>query len=208
MLVGIDISHWNEALVKSKGYRWLCDNDFVIMKATEGVNYVDKYMNEYVNMLYQGKTEPLMGFYHFARPDKGYSAIDECEWFLSKVRQFVGKAIFVIDVEAGALKVNNLDKWVDDFCMHFYNQTGVKPLIYCSEAEAHRFKKAAEHDCGLWVAKWSLNKPSAKKIKPFPFYALWQYDVIKESGHDLDVDYFIGNADQWRAYTKVGDING
>lgn len=209
MLQGIDISHWNEALVKSCGYRWLCDHDFVIMKATEGINYADKYMNTYVNMLYQGKVNPLMGFYHFARPELGNPADIEAEWFISKIYPYIGKALFALDVEAGALKYKDLDNWVNDFCMYFYERTGVKPLIYCSEAECHRFKKASANDCGLWVAKWSSNKPTASKIKPFKIWAIWQNAVVKQFNHSLDLDYFNGTEEAFRAYCKKRvDVDG
>lgn len=201
ILSGIDISHWNEALVKSAGYKWLATFDFVIMKATEGVNFTDKYLSTYINMLYQGKTNPLYGFYHYARPETGTSAESEAKHFLNTIGSHVGLAMFILDVEGEALKVKDLDTWVYKWAKTVYDITGVKPLIYCSESTCEKFKKACEFGCGLWCAKWSENKP--KNIKPWTFFALWQNAVKKVHGHNLDFDIFNGTETQFRKYCEV-----
>lgn len=200
-LKGIDVSHWNESLILSMGTKWVSSFDFVIMKATEGITYCDKYMGKYVNMLFEGKANPLYGFYHFARPDKGNSAIAEADYFITRVSSYNGRALYILDVEAEALKVKNLDQWVYDWAKTVYDKTGVLPLIYCSEAECKRFKKAAELGCGLWVAKWSEKKPT--KISPWKFYAIWQYKVDKVFGHSLDLDLFNGTEEAFRKYCAI-----
>ena len=112
-----------------------------------------------------------------------------------------GQTLIALDIEAGALRVKNIDEWALVWCEFVYNQTGIKPLIYCSESECKRFKKCAEWGCGLWVAKWGDKKPD--KIKPFPFWAIWQYS----SNHIVscvrcDVNKFNGTREQFLKYCE------
>lgn len=196
MLKGLDISHHNKNM---KDIRVLNKYDFIIMKSSEGSTYRDPALAFYMNILNKNM---LKGFYHFARPENGNLAKSEASNFLSSILKYIdGRAILALDVEAGALNYKDLDKWVYDFCKYVYDATGIRPMIYCSEAECHRFKKAAAFSCGLWVAKWSITKPSKSKIKPWEFWAIWQKsDREVVSGVRCDLDYFNGSKEQFIKY--------
>lgn len=196
MLKGLDLSHHNKNM---KDIRTINKYDFVIFKATEGATYKDPALNFYMSVIDKKK---LKGFYHFARPENGNSPRAEASNFLSSILKYIdGKTILALDVEAGALKYKELDLWVGDFCMYIYEATGIRPLIYCSESECYRLKKAAVLGCGLWVAKWGLVKPSKNKIKPWSLWAIWQ-KTNKEvvSGVRCDLDYFNGTKEQFVKY--------
>lgn len=199
MLTGIDISHYNYHMVN---YDDLNKLDFVIMKSTEGVRFRDSTMVNYLSFL-----NPFMlrGFYHFARPDLGNAPEAEAYHFINYVKKYInGRTILALDVEAEALKVKDIDAWVCVWCQVVEMETGVKPLIYCSAAECKRFKGAADLGCGLWVAKWSDKKPTEKQIKPWPFWAIWQYSSQGVfSCVRTDLDYFNGTEDQFLKYAEV-----
>lgn len=205
MIKGVDISNHNIDHLSSINFAPLLDrSSFVIMKASEGATYKDRYLDLYYNLLHgsnDGRPDPdrLYGFYHYARPD--YENIPKLEAanFLRHVRHHAGFALFALDVEGLALTLSQarLDKWVKEWCQIIIDETGVKPLIYCSESNTRRFPSAAALDCGLWVAKWGKTKP--KSIKPWELYAIWQDGT---TGGKLDTDYFNGSADAWRKYCK------
>lgn len=198
MIKGIDISHHNKNMkdpVQIKTF------DFVIMKASEGATYRDPALSYYMNILEDGKA--VTGFYHFARPENGNSPQAEAENFLRTIRNYKPPFILALDVEAGALNYKDLDNWTCDWCKYVYKSTGIKPMIYCSEAECKRFKKCAEFSCGLWVAKWSNNRPSSAKIKPWKIWAIWQYsDKGIVSGVRTDLNYFNGDKNQLLKYAE------
>lgn len=199
MLSGLDISKHNRAM---KDVDALNDFDFIIMKATEGATFRDSSL-QYYN--YALADNMLKGFYHFARPDRGNSAKSEASNFVTTILKYNdNKSILALDLEDKALNVPCLDDWALDFVQYVYNATGKKMLIYCSLAEVKRFKKCAAFGCGLWVAKWSLVKPTKKSLKPWEFFAIWQDSNKKMvSGVKCDHDYFNGTKDQFLKYCEA-----
>lgn len=200
MLSGIDVSRHNRNM---KDINKINDFDFVIMKASEGATYRDSSLSYYNYAIETERT--LKGFYHFARPDNGNSAKSEASNFVTSILKYDGKtALLALDLEGKALNVPCLDLWALEFAKYVYNATGKKILIYCSEAEAYRFKKCAEFGCGLWVAKWSAFKPTKKKIKPFEVFAIWQNtNNMTFSGVKVDHDYFNGTVEQYLRYCEA-----
>ena len=105
MLNGIDVSSNNRGLsiqsVKA---------DVVIVKATEGTTYVNpQFERQAGDTLDSGK---LLGIYHYAHND----VIAEADYFLSKVGDYLGKAVLVLDWEATAALaagVGAAKKWLD-----------------------------------------------------------------------------------------------
>ena len=198
-LIGLDISHHNKNMKDLHDLNLL---NFVIMKATEGVKFKDPAMKTYLSIL-----DPLMlrGFYHFCRADLGNAPEDEAMHFINTIGKNIdGKTILALDVEAGALKVPNIDGWCSIWMQVVEMATGIKPMIYTSQAECKRFQGVHDLGCGLWVAKWSKNAPTQKQISPWDFYAIWQYtsDNIF-SGVRTDADIFNGSREQWLKYAEV-----
>ena len=197
MLSGIDISHHNKNM---KDVSAINDFDFVIMKASEGCTYQDTSRKQFSMALNE---DTLRGYYHFARPENGNSARGEAMNFIYAVSPYLNKKpLLALDVEAGALNFKDLDNWVEEWCKVVMEYTHVKPLIYTSEAETYRFKKAAALGCGLWCAKWSNNKP--KKISPWKFWAIWQYSSKGNvSAVRTDLNYFNGTREQFVKYCEA-----
>ena len=201
MLKGIDISHHQRGITKFGK-----DVDFVIIKATEGVGYVD----DQCDRLYQQakKDGKLLGVYHFARPDLNNSAISEADWFVKNIKGYIKEAILVLDWESGYL--GNV-AWVKTFLDRVKELTGVKPLLYASRSPINtfNFSSVANADYGLWVADYGANTGEAGRkpvVKWWSFYALWQYTSrghISGYSGNVDMNYFYGDAEAWRKYANA-----
>ena len=202
-LKGIDISKWQAGIDLSK-----VDCDFVIVKATEGIGYVDRKCDSFYQQAKRlGKK---LGFYHFARPRN--DAVREAQYFYNNTKNYFGEAIPILDWEAeNKSDVAWAKRWLDEV----YRLSGVKPLIYMSEsvANAYNWSSVANADYGLWVAKYRDNNPdynynmsnagSRPRVKWWKFYCMWQWTSTgRLSGYNgnLDCNVFYGDGTTWDKY--------
>lgn len=202
---GIDISMWqrdiNLSAVKA---------DFVIVKATEGIGYVDKSCDMiFQKALSLGKK---LGFYHFARPTANNDPIREADFFYENCKGYFGKAIPILDWEAeNKQNVAYAKAWLD----RVYQRSGVKPVIYMSESvvNSYDWSSVANADYGLWVAKYRDNNPdynynmanagSLPKVKWWKFYCMWQWTSsgrLNGYNGNLDCNVFYGDETTWDKY--------
>ena len=200
---GIDISKWQSGIDLSA-----VNADFVIVKATEGIGYVDKSCDGFFQKaLSLGKK---LGFYHFARPTN--DPVREADFFYENCKGYFGKAIPILDWEAeNKQNVAYAKAWLD----RVYQRSGVKPVIYMSEsvANAYNWSSVANADYGLWVAKYRDNNPdynynmanagSRPKVKWWKFYCMWQWTSTgRLNGYsgNLDCNVFYGDGTTWDKY--------
>ena len=205
MLKGIDISHHQKGLDLSK-----IDCDFVIIKATEGVGYVDECCDTFFQQgLNLGKK---LGFYHFARPVN--DAVKEAQFFYNNTKNYFHHAIPVLDWEMeNRSDVAWAKRWLDEV----YRLSGVKPIIYMSfnDMRAYNWKPVVEGDYGLWIASHGKNRVcynynKSWAVKPTPkwwsFMALWQWGsqcYLNGWNGNLDVNEFYGDAAAWDRYAGI-----
>lgn len=195
---GIDISNHNRDFVlnTNMGKHLLSTADFVWMKATEGRNFVDKTICEYVNEIAK-LDKRVVGFYHYARPDLN-KATDEAEHFvetvhsLSKLLHDYCAVLMALDWEGLSLSFS--PEWAEEWVSIISKKVGVKPLIYLSEsvAQSSEWKGLVSMDVGLWVAKWSDVTP---RSGAWPFYAFHQYN-----SSPIDMNIFNGSCEQLIKY--------
>ena len=200
---GIDISKWQSGINLSA-----VNADFVIVKATEGIGYVDKSCDGFFQKaLSLGKK---LGFYHFARPTN--DAVREAEYFYNNCRGYFGKGIPILDWESGnTSNVAWAKRWLD----RVYQLSGVKPVIYMSESvvNANDWSSVAAADYGLWVAKYRDSNPdynynmanagSRPRVKWWKFYCMWQWTSsgrLNGYNGNLDCNVFYGDGTTWDAY--------
>lgn len=210
-LNGIDISNWQRGINLSK-----VPCDFVIAKATEGIGYVDKSCDGFIQQAL--KLGKKIGFYHFARPTANNDPIREADYFYNNCKGYFGKGIPILDWEAeNKHNVAWAKRWLDEV----YRLSGVKPLIYMSEsvANAYNWSSVANADYGLWVAKYRDNNPdynynmtnagTRPRVKWWKFYCMWQWTStgrLNGCNGNLDCNVFYGDQSTWDAY--VGNSTG
>lgn len=171
----------------------------VIVKATEGTDFVDAYCDKYVQQLI--KARKPWGFYHFAGNG---SPAQEAHWFYKNCSNYFDHGIPILDWE-GEQSVD----WVNQFVNQIYGDTAIWPWIY---GNPWRFNQGGvEPNCMRWIAAYpSVAHPTfdqAETWKPPSadgVVGAWQFcsdGRLNGYGGDLDCDLFYGDKTAWLKYT-------
>lgn len=193
-LQGIDIASYQTGIDLS-----VVPCDFVIVKATEGVNYTNPdFSRAYTQAKEQNK---LVGIYHYAN---GAGATAEADYYLSVVGDRVGDAILVLDWEQGGNSafgnVSYAKQWLD----HVYSKTKVRPLIYMSKSVTYGYDwSAVAPNHGLWVAQYADTNPTNYQNNPWTDtngYGAWSSPVIFQYTSTGRLSGWSGNLDLNLAY--------
>lgn len=205
MLNGIDISNWQRDI----GIDSLCKADFVIVKATGGISYVDSSCDRFVQYCIAHNIP--WGFYHFQNDDKkNRSATEEAEYFYKNCKNYFGKGIPILDYE----RYNtNATSWIEEFCKCIHDWSGVWPIIYMNSDYINNKKVCAnswvKQKCGLWLAGYPKNYTNYPANKNCPYrhngwtLAIWQFtSSLSFAGKKLDGDIFYGDSSAWTMYAK------
>lgn len=157
---GIDISNWQENVnfskVKSDGI------EVVIIKATEGIKFVDKRLDEH----YKGaKDQGLkIGFYHFMSDTTNPKDQAKDFWNVIKDKKF--DVIPVLDIEKENQGRNA--KGVTDRCIEFLNEfktlSGYECIIYTYTYFAKSKLDNRLKNYPLWIAHYDVNTPGDNGI--------------------------------------------
>lgn len=220
-LNGIDISNWQATINLDQ-----VQADFVICKATGGVNFVDRMFRSFADKtLSQGR---LLGFYHFAH-DNGSSASpeEEANFFYQQTKDYIGKGVPILDFEASdLLHYDGADSavggtgWALRFLEAYYTLSGVRPMVYTSihYARTLDWSQVADKGYKLWVAQYLENKEQdgyrttedtstdCYGTGAFDYYYMHQYTSrgrLAGYAGNLDLNKFYGNADDWRALAQI-----
>ena len=199
---GIDISRWQKGINLA-----VVPCDFVIVKATQGINYISAQFEKQIRQAEQlGK---YLGVYHYASSG---GAIGEAEHFLSVVKDYIGKAILVLDWE-GKDNVNfNNPGYAKDWLAYVRQKTGITPFIYMSKSVCRQY--AWDNSYPLWCAQYANKKPTGYQDKPwtddkgFGVWAGCQIYQYSPSGHlpgyddSLDLDKAYISGEEWLAYAQ------
>lgn len=200
---GIDISNWQASLNAGK-----VEADFVIVKATEGIGYVNPSCDTHYQQA--KKAGKKLGVYHFAR-NSSNDAIAEADFFLKHVQGYIKEAILVLDWEDAVGDV----AWAERFIRRVIEKAGIVPMIYMSESVvlSHNWASVAKLNVGLWIAKYrdmasdyNYNMDlagEAPAVKHWGSYAMWQWTSsgrLDGYAGDLDLNVFYGDASAWDKY--------
>lgn len=205
---GIDISHWQRGI-----YLAAVDCDFVIIKATQGTNYIDPcFQKFYAQAMSLGKKIGLYHYYGSGEPEA------QAEHFLQTVRSYIGKSVLVLDWEVDQnpdfKKGPALPKRFLDYVLA---KTGVHPLIYMSKSVCREYNwtEVVKGNYGLWMAQYANKKPTGYQDKPwtdqkglgaFKGYAIHQYSSagrLPGYGGSLDLDIAYMTPAAWDKYAKA-----
>lgn len=197
MLNFLDTSNWQGGYTPA-----LTGADAVIVKATEGANYVDPYCD---SIIQQCKSAGLpWGFYHFAGIG---DATSEAAFYLDNCRNYFGQGIPVLDWEG-----NQGVEWVNAFVEYVHAQTGVWPWIY---GNPWRFNQGGVNpNCARWVASYpDVAHPTWDQAQGWDCPAAdgnvvaWQFcsdGAVYGIAGNVDLDLFYGTKEQWQAYARGG----
>ena len=190
---GIDISGWQRSMNLER-----VNFDFVIVKATEGTGYVNSGFNNFCDTAL--RMSKCLGLYHYA---KGENYAKEADFFIEKVKNYIGKSILVLDWESsGNSQFGKTDReWVKNWCDYVFNKTGIKPVIYISKSIMPKFEGLGYE---FWIAQYANNKPTGYQDKPWNEGAykclIRQYaSTGRLNGYNgnLDLNKFYGDANDW-----------
>ena len=199
VLKGIDISN------HQKGFNLRATKpDFVIVKATEGLGFVDKYCDGFVQDAI--RLNIPFGYYHFARSN---DPAKEATYFYENTKNYVGKGIPILDFE-----VPNPNSWLETWCKTFYGLSRIKPWFYTYDDYINNQGYGTpwiKANCGLWLAGY----PRAYTSYPSPdcpyrhdgwTLAAWQFTgSLAMGGMSVDGDFFYGDRKAWNAYVGSFD---
>lgn len=200
---GIDISNHQAGLNLAN-----VPCDFVICKATEGIGFVDRYCDGWIQKALQlGKKA---GVYHFATGASSGTA--EADFFYQNIRGYVGKAILVLDWEGSA--ANRGVSYAKAFLDRIYRLTGVRPLIYLSNSivTGYDWSSVANAGYGLWNAGYYAGYQTMGYNPDAPLYGgtgKWEFCTMYQytsSGRltgwngNLDLNVFYGDRAAWDRY--------
>lgn len=195
MLNFLDTSNWQGGYSPA-----LTGADAVIVKATEGTNFVDPYCDSIIQQAVVAGMP--WGFYHFAGDG---DAVAEAVHFINNCSGYFGSGIPVLDWEG-----NQGVDWVNRFVETVHEQTGVWPWIY---ANPWRFNQGGVNpNCARWVASYpDVASPTWIQAQGWECPAAdgnvvaWQFcsdGSVNGIAGDVDLDLFYGTKEQWQAYAR------
>ncbi|MFH5809085.1 GH25 family lysozyme [Lactiplantibacillus plantarum] len=189
--------------------------DFVLVKATEGIDYTNPEFNGHAKQtLSAGKK---LGVYHFIRNDSDIKK--QANYFLTVVKPYIGKAMLVLDFEntTGSTIQNQTGvglakQWLD----YVYQQTGVRSVLYTGVSceNSLDWSSVVKANYGLWIAQYN-NYNVVNGYQPRDLYGSlknWKTAVMFQytsTGRlpgwngNLDFDVFYGDKSAWDKYAKA-----
>lgn len=188
--------------------------DAIIIKATEGLNYINPACNDqYASAKAGGKR---VGLYHFADP--GSDAITQANFFVNNVRNYIvdEHALPFLDWEADAIALG--PAWAEQWLDEVARLTGASPMIYMSKATTNQYNwSSVAAKYGLWGAQYATTAPQYGFIQD-PWtddnaWGAWGVPTIFQyssngrlqgwdGGLDLSIAYLDG--DTWDKFTTLG----
>jgi GH25 family lysozyme M1 (1,4-beta-N-acetylmuramidase) len=202
-LNGLDVSNHNTVDLRK------VPGDFVFIKASEGVGWVDPRLGEHVvNARAAGM---IPGFYHFARPaaSTGNTAEAEAAWFLSCIRPYLQPGdLTSLDWEA---ENQHLTDWADEFSDRVKAKCGATSFLYAGTGAINAGNwTGPEQKWPLWYPNYGKNEPGGYNPQPAPTHTtwaaglkIWQYSSrgrIPGYDGDLDLNVFYGTRDDLLKY--------
>lgn len=191
----LDTSNWQGGYSPA-----LTGADAVIVKATEGIDFVDPYCDSIIQQAIAAGMP--WGFYHFAGDG---DAIEEATHCIQNTINYFGHGIPVLDWEGG----QSVD-WVNEFVAEVYSSTRVWPWIY---ANPWRFDQCGVNpNCARWVASYpDVASPTWSQAQGWDCPAAdgnvvaWQFcsdGRVNGIDGNVDLDLFYGDKGQWSAYAR------
>ena len=151
------------------------NEDAVMIKATQGLNYVNPY-KDYVAKQALNQNKPL-GFYHYA---SGGNPVTEASYFVNDIKGYLpnsNKPILWLDWEHGDNAAWGNGYWAKQFTDEVRRLTGVQPGIYTGPEGVAQTQQYLANNTALWFAGY----PTMSDVgwNPIPFSTLYNTGAWK-----------------------------
>lgn len=190
---GIDVSEYQGTILWDSVH--LVENEFpiqfVFVRATAGVDYVDKKFAE--NWVATKKMGLIRGAYHYYRPDENSKL--QADLFIKNVALRKGDFPPVLDIEQMPKRQSmaELKKGIRNWLERVEQHYGVQPILYSGERFYTDFLKEDFSEYTCWIANYNFFVENLK-----PQWQFWQFtekgSVYGISGF-VDVNIFNGTED-------------
>lgn len=195
---GIDISNWQKGIDLAA-----VPCDFAICKATLGTGYTSADCARQVEQaMALGKK---VGVYHYIG---GQGAVAEMDFFIDSIKNWVGKAMIVLDWEQGENGAWDNLGYLEQCIARVKERTGIPPVVYAS-ASVFPWDLCKKHNCGTWVAQYANNNATGYQDAPWNEgkygCMMRQYSShgrLPGYGGNLDLNKFYGDASAWDKYAN------
>lgn len=185
---GIDVSHHNGWIDWNK----VAENkhiQFVYVKATQGVGYVDPMFRR--NVKEARKVGLEVGVYHFFTSKK--TGKEQFAYFKNTIRhKYIGTIVPVVDVEYSGVKgmgAANLRRELKDFCQLVEKEYGRKPVIYTNSGIYNGWMNGEFDDYIMWICRYGI-KPHLKNNAPYQIWQFTEHGRVNGIGGYTDLDVF------------------
>lgn len=194
---GIDVSHHNGNI----DFRKVAADsvDFVIIKATEGVDFSDSCMIRN----YRGAVDAglRVGFYHFFRFDRG--GVRQGRHFMARVQDLPADLPLVIDVETA-----HNDESVDYYkvvgrlrdMIGYLRRHGRRVMIYCNHKAYDSYIRGNFDELDLWLASGRIPEDGDTRH-------LWQHSHhgrVNGIDSEVDINTFNGSRRDFEIWISSG----
>lgn len=197
---GIDISSWQAGIDLAK-----VPADFVIVKATQGVTYVNpKCDSQYQSAKGAGR---LLGVYHYV---DGSDPVAQANYFVTHCRNYIGEALIALDWEAEQNPRWGDVNFLEQVVRAFIAKTKIRPVIYTMASAYAAVKAVADrNNCALWIAQYGSMDPTGYQSHPWNegayACAIRQYSSngrLPGYGGPLDLNLAYMDAAAWKRYAN------
>lgn len=188
---GIDIARYQKGINLA-----LVPCDFVIVKATQGISYVSPtFKSQMEQAVSLGK---LVGAYHYAG---GGGAVPEAKHFIETVRDYIGKAILVLDWEGEQNPNFTNPNYAKEFLATVKKETGITPFIYMSKSVCRQYDWNPAYP--LWCAQYKNQNQTGYQDDPWTDnkgFGNWKNCLILQYSSKGRLPNYQGNLDLDKAY--------
>ena len=191
---GIDISRYQKGINLAA-----VPCDFVIVKATQGTAYISPKFSKQIGQA--DRLGKLLGVYHYAG---GGGAIPEAEHFLKTVKEYIGRAILVLDWEGEQNPNFGNPEYAKAFLHYVKEKTGITPFIYMSKSVCRQY--SWDSSFPLWCAQYKNQQQTGYQDNPWTDskgFGAWQNCQILQYSSKGRLNGYNGNLDLNKAYISA-----
>lgn len=195
---GIDISSYQTGINLTS-----VPCDFVIVKATQGTNYINPDCVRAVEQaMSAGKA---VGTYHYI---SGGNAVAEANFYIDSIKNWIGKTMICLDWESNQNSAWGNEGYLDTMILQILSRTNIPPMLY---VQASRYDQVAalakKYNCGLWIAQYASMNATGYQSTPWNEGAysctIRQYSSagrLNGWNGSLDLNKFYGDRADWDRY--------